>query len=72
VLAFIHRYLQHVLPKGFVKVRYMGIYAHAAKEKRERAKKALPKYKENGNGKKERKNRVAGTKGTPPTLITFY
>jgi len=60
VLAFIHRYLQHVLPKGFVKVRYMGIYAHAAKEKRERAKKALPKTKDKGNGKKERENRLSG------------
>lgn len=30
---FIHRYLQHVLPKGFVKVRYYGLYAHAYKKK---------------------------------------
>ncbi len=58
VLAFIHRYLQHVLPKGFVKVRYMGLYAHAAKEKRERANKALSKLKDKGNGKKERENRI--------------
>jgi hypothetical protein len=32
-LEFIHRYLQHVLPKGFVKVRYYGLYAHAYKKK---------------------------------------
>jgi len=32
-LEFIHRYLQHVLPKGFVKVRYYGLYAHAYKTK---------------------------------------
>lgn len=31
--AFIHRYLQHVLPKGFVKVRHYGLYAHAYKKK---------------------------------------
>ena len=24
---FIHRFLQHVLPKGFVKVRYFGFFA---------------------------------------------
>lgn len=30
---FIHRYLQHVLPKGFVKIRYYGLYAHAYKKK---------------------------------------
>ncbi len=30
---FIHRYLQNVLPKGFVKVRYYGLYAHAYKNK---------------------------------------
>jgi len=27
-LEFIRRYLQHVLPRGFVKVRYYGLYAH--------------------------------------------
>lgn len=32
-LEFIHRYLQHVLPKGFVKVRYYGLYANAFKKK---------------------------------------
>jgi hypothetical protein len=25
--AFIHRFLQHMLPKGFVKVRYFGFFA---------------------------------------------
>ena len=60
VLGFIHRYLQHVLPRYFVKVRYMGLYAHAAKEKRGRAKEALPKTKDKGNGKKERENRLSG------------
>lgn len=33
VHEFIHRYLQHVLPKGFVKVRYYGLYAHAYQKK---------------------------------------
>ena len=27
--AFIHRFLQHILPKGFVKVRYYGLFAAA-------------------------------------------
>lgn len=27
-MEFIRRYLQHVLPRGFVKVRYYGLYAH--------------------------------------------
>ena len=31
-LEFIRRYLQHVLPKGFVKVRYYGLYAVKNKE----------------------------------------
>jgi hypothetical protein len=26
VLAFLHRYLQHILPKGLVKVRYYGLF----------------------------------------------
>ena len=25
--AFIHRFLQHVLPRGFVKVRYFGLFS---------------------------------------------
>lgn len=31
--AFIRRFLKHVLPKGFVKVRYFGFYAPGAREK---------------------------------------
>ena len=31
-LEFIRRYLQHVLPRGFVKVRYYGLYAHSHRE----------------------------------------
>ncbi len=58
VLVFIHHYLQHVLPGGFVKVRYMGLYAHAAKEKRALAKKALPKMKDKDNGNNAKENRV--------------
>jgi hypothetical protein len=30
---FIHRFLQHVLPKGFVKVRYFGFFAHAHRQR---------------------------------------
>lgn len=46
VLEFIHRYLIHVLPKGFVKVRYFGLYAHACKNKLEKTKGILPLKKE--------------------------
>jgi hypothetical protein len=31
VFEFIHRFLQHVLPKGFVKIRYYGFMAHSQK-----------------------------------------
>jgi hypothetical protein len=31
--AFIHRFLQHVLPKGFVKVRYYGFFAATQRAK---------------------------------------
>jgi len=31
VFEFIHRFLQHVLPKGFVKIRYYGFMAHSKK-----------------------------------------
>lgn len=32
-MEFIRRYLQHVLPGGFVKVRYYGLYAHRHRER---------------------------------------
>lgn len=32
---FIHRFLQHVLPKGFVKVRYYGLFCPARRQKLE-------------------------------------
>lgn len=31
-IEFIRRYLQHVLPRGLVKVRYYGLYAHRHRE----------------------------------------
>jgi hypothetical protein len=31
VLAFLHRFLQHILPKGFVKVRYYGLFRVGAR-----------------------------------------
>jgi len=30
---FIHRFLQHILPKGFVKVRYFGFFAHSNRQR---------------------------------------
>ena len=30
---FIHRFLQHVLPKGFVKVRYFGFFAPGCRKR---------------------------------------
>ena len=30
---FLRRFLQHILPTGFVKVRHYGIFAHAIKSK---------------------------------------
>jgi hypothetical protein len=31
-IEFIRRYLQHVLPRGFVKVRYYGLYGHRRRQ----------------------------------------
>ena len=31
--AFLHRFLQHVLPKGFVKVRYYGLFSRATPQR---------------------------------------
>jgi len=41
VIEFIRRYLQHVLPRGFVKVRYYGLYAHRHRERLSRLRENL-------------------------------
>lgn len=40
-VEFIRRYLQHVLPRGFVKVRYYGLYAHRSRDKLDRLRNQL-------------------------------
>lgn len=39
---FIRRYLQHVLPKGFVKVRYFGLFSNANRKLLAEIKESLP------------------------------
>jgi hypothetical protein len=39
--AFIHRFLQHVLPRGFVKVRYYGLLAPSSRSRLAQAKRLL-------------------------------
>ncbi len=39
--AFIHRFLQHVLPKGFVKVRYYGLFASGQRARLKQARQLL-------------------------------
>jgi len=41
VEEFIRRFLQHVLPKGFVKVRYYGLWASACRDKLGKARRIL-------------------------------
>jgi len=41
VEEFIRRFLQHVLPKGFVKVRYYGLWASACRDKLDAARRIL-------------------------------
>lgn len=41
--AFIHRFLQHVLPRGFVKVRYYGLLAPSSRSRLAQAKRLLGK-----------------------------
>jgi hypothetical protein len=47
--AFIHRFLQHVLPKGFVKVRYYGLLAPGNRKRLAQAKRLLGKRTDTGN-----------------------
>ena len=41
VFKFLHRFLQHVLPKGFVKVRYYGLHHPAYRQKLSLARAAI-------------------------------
>ena len=43
---FIHRFLQHVLPKGFVKVRYFGFFSSGSRKRLSAIKKQLGLVKE--------------------------
>ena len=38
---FIHRFLQHVLPKGFVKVRYYGLFSPSQRQRLQQARALL-------------------------------
>lgn len=44
VHAFIARFLQHVLPKGFQKIRGYGLFSPAATKQRQRARQLLERY----------------------------
>ena len=59
VLEFIRRYLQHVLPTGFQKIRYYGFLSSAAKKKFEEIKVLL-------GMKIDHKNKVKVAKQTNP------
>jgi len=56
VLEFIRRYLQHVLPKGFVKIRYYGLYSHRHLETRKQLRKQVgePDSQEQENTKRDK------------------
>jgi hypothetical protein len=41
-IEFIHRFLQHVLPRGLTKVRYYGIFSPSSKSQLERVRLLLP------------------------------
>lgn len=41
--AFMHRFLQHVLPKGFVKVRYYGFFSAAHRQRLTHLRTLLPR-----------------------------
>lgn len=82
VEEFIRRFLQHVLPKGFVKVRYFGLWASASRNKLETAREILEHHLE-ASGRKPRPRRAVSSAGPakprcprcgavyedPPTLI---
>jgi hypothetical protein len=46
---FIHRFLQHVLPKGFVKVRYYGFFSAGKRDMLEQIRECLGVLTERGN-----------------------
>ncbi len=59
----IRRFLQHVLPKGFVKVRYFGLWGSASRDKLETARRALDDHHAAIGSKRPR---AATRQPTPP------
>ena len=75
--AFIHRFLQHVLPKGFVKVRYYGLLAPGNRNRLAQAKRLLGKGTDertdsqvtDADGAEETKAVVCPHCGQPMTVV---
>jgi hypothetical protein len=58
---FIRRFLQHVLPKGFAKVRYYGFYGPNQREKLSKVRQLLPTVTTPARGKHQRLERPLDT-----------
>ena len=59
-LEFIRRYLQHVLPRRFVKVRYYGLYGHRHRER-------LNSLRESLDRSAGDKTTTSSEQGSPPS-----
>jgi hypothetical protein len=71
---FIRRFLQHVLPKGFIKVRYYGLFAANRRVLLKKARELLPPVQIPPLVPKPQKRSpsVCPKCGTPMTLIARF
>ena len=63
--AFIHRFLQHVLPKGFVKVRYYGFFAPGCRKRLATLRQQLEKAHPNSMSADEPESALEPAEATP-------
>lgn len=72
-VEFLHRFVQHVLPKGLQKIRHYGLYASAASASLERARAALgasdsPQIQANIDRLRSRQNALKALTGRDPSI----
>lgn len=63
---FIRRFLQHVLPPRFTKIRYYGLFSPRCRDALERARPLLRQFQEQGNTATAPHNSAGGTELVPP------
>jgi hypothetical protein len=72
VEKFIHRFLQHVLPKSFVKVRYYGLFSPTHRQKLKVLRAQLGAQSTNATAQTDASDSTSPPDSSPPTLPSSH